>query len=94
MIDYNQQAIDRFFTRGIHKDLDVYWMSQPLFDITERAIRNNCSLIFLRDVENNSRVTARFDLSYDELKDLRGEAWKEQKNYYLCIDRFTKKREG
>ena len=37
----NSSEIDKFFTRGRHEDLDVYYISQNYFAIPRQSIRNN-----------------------------------------------------
>ena len=95
MLDSNQKLIDPFFTRGRHNDLDVDYLSQSLFDLPERTIRNNSKIIILfqqtlKDVEIIYRDIAGFDMSYDEFKNLRRESWKEKYNY-LSINRLEDK---
>ena len=41
MFDSNQKLIDPFFTRGRHRNCDVYYLSQSYFDLPKRSIRNN-----------------------------------------------------
>ena len=41
MFDSNQKLIDPFFTRERHNDIDVYYLSQPYFNLPRRTIRNN-----------------------------------------------------
>ena len=88
MLDSNKKLIDPFFTRGIHNDLDVYYLAQSYFDLPKRTIRNNSiiKILFqqtLKDVEHIYRDIAGFDMSYDEFKSLCREAWKEKYNYLL-----------
>ena len=95
MLDSNQKLIDPFFTRGRHNDLDVYYLSQSYFDLPKRTIRNNSNIIILfqqtlKDVEHIYRDIARFDMSYDEFKELCREAWRERYNY-LIINRLEDK---
>ena len=86
MLDSNQKSIDPFFNRGKHNDLEVYYLSQSYFDLPKRTIRNNSNIIILfrqtlKDVEHIYRDIAGFDMSYDELKSLCRESWKEKYNY-------------
>ena len=94
-LDTSQKLIDPFFTRGRHNDLDVYYLSQPYFDLPKRTIRNNSNIIILfqqtlKDVEHIYRDIAGFDMSYDEFKSLCREAWKEKYNYSI-INRLEDK---
>ena len=95
MLDSNQKLIDPFFTRGRHNDLDVYYLSQSYFDLSERTIRNNSNIIILfqqtlKDVEHIYRDIAGFDMSNDEFKSLCREAWRDPYNY-LLINRLEDK---
>ena len=95
MLDSNQKLIDPFFTRGRHNDLDVYYLTQSYFDLPKRTIRNNSNIIILfqqtlKDVEHIYRDIAGFDMSYEELKELCREAWRERYNY-LLINRLEDK---
>ena len=95
MLDSNQKIIDPFFTRGRHNLCDVYYISQSYFEVPKRLIRNNSNKIILfqqtlKDIEHMYRDIAGFDMSYDEFKKLRSEAWKEKDNY-LIINRLEDK---
>ena len=95
MLDTSQKLIDPFFTRGRHNDLDVYYLSQSYFDLPKRTIRNNSNNIILfqqtlKDVEHIYRDIAGFDMSYDEVKNLCKEAWRDKYNY-LLINRLEDK---
>ena len=37
----NSRYIDQFFIRGIHKNLDIYYLSKSYFDLPIRTIRSN-----------------------------------------------------
>ena len=83
--------IDPLFTRGRHKLCDVYYLSQSYFDVPKK-IRNKSTIIIsfqqiLKDVEHIYSDITGFDMSYDELKELCREAWKEKHNY-LSINRL------
>ena len=84
MLDTSQKLIDPFFTRGRHNDLDVFYLSQPYFDLPKRTIRNNSNIIILfqqtlKDVEHIYRDIAGFDMSFDEFK-----KDKNGKKYMIC----------
>ena len=90
MLDSNQKLLDPFFTRGRHTDLNVYYLSQSYFDLLLRIIRNNSSIIILfqqtlKGVIHIYSDIAGFDVSYEELKSLCREAWKEKYNYLEII---------
>ena len=44
-------------------------------------------------MKNISRDTVKFDMSYEEFKDLGRKAWKDRDNSYHYIDRYEKKNE-
>ena len=73
-LNYNQKAIDQFFTRvrGESRILGVYYLSQSQFEVTKGTIGNNSNIIFLfkpilKDKEKLHRDNAGFDLRYDDL---------------------------
>ena len=73
MLDYNQYAMDPFFTRGSYEDIIIYYFSQSYFGPPKRTIRNNSNIIllyqqFLEDVENFYRDNPVFDMSYEKWK--------------------------
>ena len=43
----NSRFIDQFFIRGRHNNLDIYYLSQPYFDLPKRTIRNNSKKFIL-----------------------------------------------
>ena len=95
MLDANQKLIDPFFTRGRHKNCDVYYLAQSYFDLPKRTIRNNSNIVILfkqtlKDVENLYRDIAGFDMSYEEFKQLCKESWTGEYNY-LKINRQNNK---
>ena len=95
MLDSNQKLIEPFFTRGRHKDLNVYYLSQSYFKLPLSTIRNNSNIIILfqqtlKGVMHIYSDIAGFDMSYEEFKSLCKEAWKEKYNY-LEINRLEDK---
>ena len=46
LLKSNRKAVDPIFTRGRHKNSDVYFSSQPYFDLPWRKIGNNRNIIF------------------------------------------------
>ena len=69
--------IDQCFIRGRHNNLEIYYLSQPYFDLPKRTIQNNVKKIVLfnqtlKDIEHIYRDVAGYDMNYDEFKDLCG----------------------
>ena len=67
----NSSQIDEIFTRGRHKDLDVYYISQSCFASPRQKIRNNSDrlIVFkqiLRDVQSLYHAIGAFDKIYVE----------------------------
>ena len=90
MLDSNQKLIDPFFTRGRHENIDVYYLSQRYFELPI-IIRDNSNIIILfkqtaKTVQSLYNDIAGFDMSYEELKNLCREVWKNEFNY-LKIER-------
>ena len=64
----------------------------------KRTIRNNSNKIILfiqtsKDIEHKYRDVARYDMNYDEFKELCRKSWEEDYNY-ICIDRSKKRDQG
>ena len=86
----NSSQIDKFFMRGRHEDLDVYYISQSYFALPRQSIRNNSDRLILfkqtlRDVQSMYYDIGAYDMKYDEFKEMCRVAWSEKYNY-LCID--------
>ena len=93
-----QKSIDRIFTRGEHKNLDVFLLHPSYFDLPKRSFKNNSeqNIIYKKpskDIDCSSRGNAGFIMRYDELKGLFRPAWKDENYDYLDLDRFTEKHE-
>ena len=63
----NSSQIDEIFTRGRHKDLDVYYISQSFFDLPRQSIINNSDRILLftqslRGFQNMYDVIGAYDM--------------------------------
>ena len=94
----NSSQIDKFFTRGRHEDLDVYYLSQSCFALARQSIRKDSDRLILfkqtlRDVQSMYHDIGAFDMIYDEFKKMCRVAWSENFNY-LCIDMSKNKNEG
>ena len=90
----NRSQLDEFFTRGRHKNLGIYCISQSYFGLTRQSIRNNSDKIIpfkqsLRDAQSIYRDTGAHDMLYSDFKQMYREAWSEKFNY-LCIDTTNK----
>ena len=91
MLDSNQKEVSPFFTRGRHKNIDVYYLSQRYFELP-LIIRDNSNIIILfkqtaKTVQNLYNDIAGFDMDYNEFKNLCREAWN-KKYSYLKINRL------
>ena len=85
----NCSQIDECFTRGRHKDLDVYYISQSYFVLPRQSIRNNNDRLILfkqtlRDVQSLYYDIGAYDMKYDIYEEMFHGAWSEGINY-LCI---------
>ena len=103
VLDHKQKDLEPFFTRGRHKDIDVYYLSQSYFDLPLRTIRNNSNIIILfqqtkNGVEHIYNDIAGLDMSSNEWKEICRKAWSgnavENKYNYLQIDKTKDKMEG
>ena len=95
LVSSNSRYRDQFFFRGLHNNLDFYNLPQSYFNLPKITIRNKIILFIklLKDIGNINRVVDGYDVSYDELKELRRRAWEEDYNY-LSIDRSKKRDQG
>ena len=69
----NSSRIDKFFTRGTHEDLGVYYISQSYFGLPRQSIRNNSPRLILlkqtsRDVQSMYYDIGAYDMVYSEFK--------------------------
>ena len=93
----NSSQIDEVFTRGTHKDLGVFYISQSYLALPRQSIRNNSDRLImfkqtLRDVQSMYHDIGAFDMIYDEFKEMCRVAWSE-KFKYLCFDMTKNKNE-
>ena len=92
----NSKLIDQYFFIGRHNDLGIFFLSHSFFDLPKRTLRCKSHNLFnqtLKDTEHLYRDFARYDMSYDEYKELCRKSWEENYNY-LCIDRSRKRDQG
>ena len=103
VLDHKQKDLEPFFTRGRHKDIDVYYLSQSYFDLPPRTIRNNSNIIILfqqtkNGVEHIYNDIAGLDMSSNEWKEICRKAWSgnavEDKYNYLQTDKTKDRMEG
>ena len=98
LVARNSSQIDKFFTRGRHKDFYVYYISQRYFALPRQNIRNNCDRLILflqtlRDVQSMYYDIGAYDMKYDEFKEMFHKAWSERFNY-PCIDMTKDENDG
>ena len=85
----NSSQIDEIFTRGKHRNLDVYYNNQSYFGLPRQILRRNSDIKVLykqtiRDVESIHRATGAYDMKHYDSKEMCCAAWSEKSNY-LCI---------
>ena len=88
-----ESKIDLFFTRGRHKNFDIYYISQSYFHSPKNTIRNISNIIFLfkqtlRDIILLFHDRAGLVLNLEKWKELCHKAWENEYDY-LEIDRFA-----
>ena len=51
-------CIDQFFKRGRHNKLDIYYLSQPYFDLPKRTIgdSSNKIVLFIQTVKDRKHI--------------------------------------
>ena len=94
LLSKQESNIDLFFTRGRHKNIDIYYISQSYIHLPKNTIRNNSNKIILfkqtlRDIILLFHDIAGLDMNLEEWKDLCRKAWENDYDY-LQIDRFAK----
>ena len=94
ILSKQESNIDLFFTRGRHKNIDIYYISQSYFHLPKNTIRNNSNIIILfkqtlRDIILLFHDIAGLDMNLDEWKQLCRKAWENDYDY-LQMDRFAK----
>ena len=94
LLSKQESNIDLFFTRGRHKKIDIYYISQSYFHLPKNTIRNNSNIIILfkqtlRDIILLFHDIAGLDMNLEEWKQLCRKAWENDYDY-LQIDRFAK----
>ena len=81
----NSSQKDKFFTRGRHEDLEVYYISQSYFALPRQSIRNNSDRLILfkqtlGDVQSKYYNIGAYDMNYNEFKQGCHKAWDEKYN--------------
>ena len=94
LLSKQESNIDLFFTRGHHKVIDNYYISQSYFPFQKNTTRNTCNINIsfkktLRAITLLFDDVADLDMHLDEWKHLCQKAW-EIEYEYLKIDRFAK----
>ena len=83
------------FTRGRHRNNEVYCLSQRYFELPLliRDNRNNVILFeqIAKTVQNYSIDKASFDMGYEEFKQPRNKAWNQKLSYLEILDVMMKK---
>ena len=93
-----ESNISLFFTRGRHKNIDIYYISQNHLHLPKNTIRKNSNIIILfkqtlRDIILLFHDLAGLDMNLEEGKQLCRKAWENDFDY-LQIDRIAKIGEG
>ena len=80
LLSKQESIIDLFFTRGRHKNIDIYYISQSSFHLPENTICNNSNKIILfkqtlRDIILLFHDIAGLDMNLEEWKQFCRKAW-------------------
>ena len=94
LLSKQESNIDLFFTRGRHKNIDIYYISQGYFHLPKNTIRVNSNIIILfkqtlRDIILLFHDIAGLDINLEEWKQLCRKPWENDYDY-LQIDRLAK----
>ena len=90
MSEYRSKKSDSFSTRRRHQDLDVYQLSQPYFDLAEKTTGFHKKIKFLfkqtlKDFSSVRKSFSVFDMSYDEVENIRREACKDDMMMFIFV---------
>ena len=93
LLSKQESNIDLFFTRGPHKNIDIYYKSQSYFHLRKNTVRNNSNIIIsfkqtLGGIILSFHDIAGLDMNLEEWKELCLKSW--ENDYYLQIDRYAK----
>ena len=98
LLSRQENNFDQFFTRGRHKNFDIYYTSQSYFQLPRNTVLNNSKrkILFkqtLRGITLFTHDRAGLDIKLEEWKQLCHKVW-ENVYEYLQIDRFAKIGDG
>lgn len=93
-----QNAIEQYYIRGRHNNVDCFYLSQNYFKPPRQTVRENANLIILfpqdiKTVEHIYPDHASLDMSLQEFRNLCKKAWS-QPHGFVCLDLSSKKDEG
>jgi len=82
----NQDIMKSYFTRGRHKNVIVFYLSQSYFSLDRRSIRMNSNLLILfklsnLDLQNLHRDRIQIDMSLAEFTEFCNNIWENDYNY-------------
>ena len=94
LLSKQESSIDLFFTRGRHKNIDIYCISQSYFQLPKNTIVNYSNIIILfkqfqKDIKLLFYDIAGLDMKLEERKQLCRKAWETDYDY-LQIGKFAK----
>ena len=86
-----QSAIEDYYCRGRHNNVDSFYLSQSYFKLPRQTIRENSNLILLfpQDEKNISHIHrdhASQDMSFGEFKNFCQSVWKSGKHNFVTLD--------
>ena len=92
----NQDIMKSYFTRGRHKNVIVFYLSQSYFSLDRRSIRMNSNLLILfklsyLDLQNLHRDRIQIDMSLAEFTEFCNNIWENDYNYvFINFDEKAK----
>ena len=94
VLSKKESNIDRFFVRGRHKIIDIYYISQSYFHLPKNTILKYSNIIIfskqiLRDIILLLHDISGLDINLEEWREVSRRA-RENDYDYLQIDRFSK----
>ena len=94
-----QSAIEDYYCRGRHNNVDSFYLSQSYFKLPRQTIRENSNLILLfpqddKNISHIHRDHASQDMSLDEFKNFCKSVWKSGKHNFVTLDLTSSVNDG
>jgi hypothetical protein len=97
-IQENQNIVRYYYTRGRHKQIDVFYLGQTYSKLPKQLVRENVNFlcIFRQDNTNLRHIYGEFvggDFSFDDFSSICSDCWNQEYGF-ITIDLTRKKNDG